>query len=161
MEEIERPSARGTRSCWRSAARLAALACAVSWLGALPGGLGGVGSAAAEEGHRFTVLRASKLLIRIDSRTGQVWITPSDGDGGWKRVGAAVTEGGSEENGRYQVRVLGPQRSSTVTIGPSAQQPPELIRMDVLTGRAWLADARSGAVWSELEAAKPGPAAGS
>ena len=150
MGEPQESLVSGTQTRRRVIAHVAALVCAVGWLCVLPAQWGGVADATAEDAPRFSVVRTATLLIRIDSRTGQVWITPPDGADGWKRVGVSVTDGGPEEDGRYQVRVMGGQRKTQLTLGNQPNL--ELIRMDLLSGKAWLAEALPGATWDAFDA---------
>lgn len=109
-------------------------------------------AAGPENTDRYSVLRTRQLLVRIDSSSGQVWLVPTNGDGGWWALGGPPSDAGHpNESERYRVSlVMGPRGR---TLGEESSS---LLRLDMVAGRAWLAEAALGARWSEI--AEPGPA---
>lgn len=123
-------TAEGIRSFW-----LAATGALVLMAGACSAGDG-------REEPRYEALRTREAMIRIDTLTGEVWVVPLDGDGGWVEVGSAPDPAGlPQESRRYNVQML----AATAKSGG-----PKLLRADRLGGRAWLAPPTGGAVWTPI-----------
>jgi len=100
------------------------------------------GAAAATAVERFEFTRIQSNLFRIDTSTGQVWIVPISGDGGWSPFGAVPQRAGSADMpGRYALNSMGGRR------GRSDGPPPQLLRTDRETGRAWMAEPIRGGQW--------------
>ncbi len=99
-----------------------------------------------EDANRYAILRGRELLVRLDTSTGQVWIVPPSGDGGWFAMGDTPSDAKyPNEPERYRVKQLaGPQ-------GPvMGERSVRLLRLDMAAGRAWLAEAAFGAEWVEI-----------
>ncbi len=95
-----------------------------------------------EQERRFQFVRATKLILRLDTQLGVVWKVAENGDGGWAMLGATPDDAGEPNwNGRYG---LFPLKSGM--LGGS----PQLLRVDRATGRAWLAVAREGSQWTPI-----------
>ena len=94
------------------------------------------------EDRRFQFVRANKLISRLDSQLGVVWIVEETGDGGWSMLGATPEDDGEPNwNGRYALFSLKPNKFG----GPA-----QLLRLDRATGRSWLAPAEEGSRWSPI-----------
>jgi hypothetical protein len=109
----------------------------------------GVGVALAEapdEGvQRYQVLRTRVMLIRYDTRSGQIWTAPLAGDGGWQSIGSPAPGPESTVDGRYAVRAMGPPKPPAGLGGPPGAL--ELIRMDMESGQSWITQALPGQEW--------------
>jgi hypothetical protein len=93
--------------------------------------------------RRFQFIRASKLILRLDTQLGVVWKVAENGDGGWGMLGATPDDGDEPNwNSRYGLFAL----KSGVMGGP-----PQLMRVDRATGRSWLALAQDGSRWTPIQ----------
>ncbi len=103
-----------------------------------------------EDQRRFQFVRASKLILRLDTRLGVVWKVAENGDGGWGMLGATPDDADEPSgNGRYGLFAL----KSGIMGGP-----PQLLRVDRATGRSWLALAKDGSRWTPIqEGSNPEP----
>ncbi len=97
---------------------------------------------------RFDVLRLRSELVRVDTRTGQIWLTPLDGAGGWVAVGSPASPEEASEDGRFAVKAVAPTRAPRFGEAPP---PPELIRMDLEGGGVWTMLAARGSEWDEVD----------
>ena len=134
----------------RLVAGLASLALAAAGCGQAPAPAGDEVAETEGEMRRFQFVRATKLLIRLDTRLGLVWKVAENGDGGWSMLGATPDDDGEPVwNGRYGLFAL---KSG------AAGGAPQLLRVDRGNGRAWLARAQDGARWTPIrEGAGPPP----
>ena len=111
--------------------------------------------AAAGDAERFQCVRARKLILRIDSSVGTVWLVDENGDGGWTMLGATPDDDDlPTTNGRYGLFALNK--------GGIAGGPTMLLREDRANGRSWIAPAREGNKWAPIregQARAPEPAA--
>ena len=108
-----------------------------------PQGAGATSEDPSEDQRRFQFVRASKLILRLDTRLGVVWKVAENGDGGWGMLGATPDDGDEANwNGRYGLFAL----KSGVMGGP-----PQLLRVDRATGRSWLALAQDGSRWTPIQ----------
>jgi hypothetical protein len=107
-----------------------------------------------EDQRRFQFTRASKLILRLDTRLGVVWKVAENGDGGWRMLGATPDDDDEPSwNSRYGLFAL----KSGIMGGP-----PQLLRVDRATGRSWLALAKDGSRWTPIqEGSNPEPDADS
>lgn len=118
----------------------------VVWLGLAlacgpPAGSGG-GGGMDSQNHEFEFARSTKYLIRVATRTGQVWRVPISGDGGWQPTGdAPESDGKVETPGRYRVNYVPPGR------GPGGRRVGQLLRMDLEGGRVWVMDSEGDTDW--------------
>ena len=105
-----------------------------------------------DEKRRFQFVRASKMILRLDSALGVVWKVADNGDGGWAMLGATPDDDDEPNwNGRYGLFAL----KSRVLGGP-----PQLLRVDRANGRSWLGLAKAGSRWTPIEEGQsPDPAA--
>jgi hypothetical protein len=105
-----------------------------------------------DDQRRFQFVRASKLILRLDTQLGVVWKVAENGDGGWGMLGATPDDDDEPSwNGRYGLFAL----KSGVMGGP-----PQLMRVDRATGRSWLAMAKDGSRWTPIqEGSNPEPEA--
>lgn len=141
------------RRAWLSLLMVAALA--GGGLGCEPGEPDDAGSASAhqESLERFHFLRSSHAVLRLDSSTGQMWLVPYGGQGGWTPLGAAPTLAGIPgSNGRFEAFNLELKRR-----GMEAEPVPRVLRLDGATGRTWTIEVLDGAKWVQIDE----PAAGS
>ena len=100
-----------------------------------------------EQERRFQFVRATKLILRLDTQLGAVWRVAENGDGGWTMLGATPDDAGEPSwNGRYG---LFPLKSGMLS------GPPQLFRVDRATGRAWLARAGEGSQWTAISDGPP------
>jgi len=119
---------------------------AVLWIGCGPpegrrGGAGLADGGGQEAPERFQFIRSARLLMRIDTRSGQVSFVPKSGDGGWTALGARPAgRGGPDTDNRYGLYVI-----------DKDQNGPQLLRVDRVSGQAWIARARDGAEWMAIE----------
>ncbi len=136
----------------RLIAGLASLALAAASCGQAPAPAGDEPAETESEMRRFQFVRATKLLIRLDTRLGLVWKVAENGDGGWSMLGATPDDDGEPVwNGRYGLFAL----KSGARGGA-----PQLLRVDRGNGRAWLARAQDGARWTLIqEGSGPSPPA--
>ncbi|HIF96708.1 MAG TPA: HEAT repeat domain-containing protein [Myxococcales bacterium] len=114
----------------------------------------GGAAGSSEDQRRFQFVRASKLILRLDTRLGVVWKVAANGDGGWGMLGATPDDDDEPSgNGRYGLFAL----KSGIMGGP-----PQLLRVDRATGRSWLALAKDGSRWTPVqEGSNPEPDADS
>ena len=100
------------------------------------------GTAADYEERRFQFVRSGKLILRVDTQLGVVWMVEETGDGGWAMLGATPEDEGEPNwNGRYALFSLKPTKLG----GPA-----RLLRADRATGRAWLALAEESTRWTSV-----------
>jgi hypothetical protein len=93
--------------------------------------------------RRFQFVRATKLLLRLDTQLGVVWKVATSGDGGWSMLGATPADDDEPSwNGRYGLFAL----KSGALGGP-----PHLLRVDRANGRAWLTPAQDGSRWTPIQ----------
>jgi len=127
----------------RLIAGLASLALAAASCGQAPAPAGDEPGETESEMRRFQFVRATKLLIRLDTRLGLVWKVAENGDGGWSMLGATPDDDGEPVwNGRYGLFAL----KSGAKGGA-----PQLLRVDRGNGRAWLVRAQDGARWTPIQ----------
>ena len=120
---------------------------AVGWL-ACDGGSGpaATGAAPASPNDRFAFVRSQESIVRLDTRTGETWRMPVDGDGGWRRFGGPRDEAGAPARlGRYLMTRTSAS-AGRAQRGASAQV--RLILLDRETGRTWLAIDTPEAQWA-------------
>jgi hypothetical protein len=98
--------------------------------------------------ERFDVLRLRADLVRVDTRTGQIWLAPLGGEGGWLALGEPVVAAEASEDGRFVVKALAPSHATRIGEPRSA---PELIRMDLEEGGVWKTHAVVGSSWMAVE----------
>ena len=98
--------------------------------------------------YQITSTRAgAPMLLRTDTKTGQVWKLELRGGGVWQSF-AEPTEGGPEDPGWARYQVIG-TRAGT----------PMLIRIDTVTGQAWQLALRGGdGTWHPFEEPERGAA---
>lgn len=97
------------------------------------------------EDDNFELIRAKVGLVRFDSRTGQVWGTALNGDGGWEAIGAAPDLLATPARpGRFQVMGIS-QRANTRYIGG---EPAIMVRLDADSGRTWLLESQDSTEWT-------------
>ncbi len=134
------------RPPWTRTRLVAGLAClflATAGCGQAPSPAEDEPAQAESELRRFQFVRATKLLIRLDTRLGLVWKVAANGDGGWNMLGATPDDDGEPVwNGRYGLFAL---KSG------AAGGAPQLLRVDRGNGRAWLARAQDGARWTPIQ----------
>ena len=95
----------------------------------------GAGAHAQTDQTPYVFLKGQTMMARIDTATGQVSTVRSNGDGGWKPIGAAPSdEGKLSRPGRYGLLKLQPQRAAPQRGHSGVLEP--LIRFDRATGRA-------------------------
>lgn len=115
--------------------------------------------ASASDEKRFQFVRVRKLILRIDSALGVVWMVDENGDGGWSMLGATPDDDGlPSSNGRYGLFAL---NKGGITGGA-----PLLLRVDRANGRSWIAPAKEGNKWAPIRegrarASETGPDAAS
>jgi len=127
----------------RLIAGLASLALAAAGCGQAPAPAGDEPAETESEMRRFQLVRATNLLIRLDTRLGLVWKVAENGDGGWSMLGATPDDDGEPVwNGRYGLFAL----KSGAKGGA-----PQLLRVDRGNGRAWLVRAQDGARWTPIQ----------
>lgn len=121
------------------------LVLAAGTLIACDGGRGTGPADSATAGERFSFVRVQSNLFRIDSSTGEVWVVPSSGDGGWAAFGQAPESDQSPNRiGRYGLHTLASRRRQ------QDGEPPQLLRSDRDAGRAWVADSTTGSQWLQI-----------
>ena len=100
-----------------------------------------------QDQRRHQFVRAPKLIMRLDTRSGSVWKVAENGDGGWVSLGDTPDDDGEpSRNGRYGLFAL-----KSGKLGGT----PQLLRVDRATGRAWLGQAREGSQWTPILEASP------
>jgi hypothetical protein len=105
----------------------------------------------------FVFLRWAGGLARMDSRTGELWTTPTNGDGGWQaRGGPPGLAGEPAAPGRFGIRRIAPQRNA-MRLGQQHSEP-VLLRIDQALGRAWILESVDATSWLELRAPDAPPA---
>ena len=111
------------------------------------------GASAGDE-KRFQFVRARKLILRLDTALGVVWMVDENGDGGWSMLGATPDDDGQpSSNGRYGLFAL---NKGGITGGA-----PLLLRVDRANGRSWITPAKQGNKWAPVrEGPAPEPGAG-
>ena len=106
--------------------------------------------------QRFQFVRARKLILRIDSAVGAVWVVDENGDGGWSMLGTTPDDDDlPRTNGRYGLFTL---NKGGITGGP-----PLMLRVDRANGRSWITPAKEGNKWTPVRegpAREPEPAGG-
>ena len=97
------------------------------------------------DNQSFNFVRGKKVLLRLDSFDGRVWMTSESGDGGWNPLGDAPDPSGQRGvNGRYGLFSL---------VDRLNIEPDRLLRVDRATGRSWLRKTHEDNAWREIESA--------
>lgn len=105
------------------------------------------GSGDAATRAQFQFSRTTNALLRLDSASGQMWLVPLGGEGGWTPLGDAPGPAGQPNaNGRYRIYSLETKRR-----GLDDQPTPTLLRLDGMTGRTWTIEVLDGAQWVAVD----------
>lgn len=108
--------------------------------------------------ENFEFVRSKLGIVRLDSRNGQAWGVPLNGDGGWEAIGGPVDIGSDPPTrGRFSVLAIA-QRPNTINIGG---EPAIMLRVDRQTGDSWLLESTASKSWTPIVERDAGPAASS
>jgi hypothetical protein len=130
---------------WSAVVLAAAMVAAT---GCEPGTPGGGASRGASEPsrERFHFTRSTRALVRLDSSTGQMWLVPYGGEGGWVAIGDEPDPAEyPAENGRYRIYSLETRRRDM------SEPTPKVLRIDGETGRTWTIELLDGARWVAID----------
>lgn len=96
--------------------------------------------------ERYQFTRSARVLVRIDTATGQTWFVSTTGDGGWEPAGSTPDALGKPSlPGRYRVYTLEGSRR------PAGNPTHRLLRVDGETGRAWTMELLEDPDWIGIE----------
>jgi hypothetical protein len=119
------------------------LAAAIALLGCEPGQ-----QAADSNDQIYRLVGSEDIIVRLDTRNGEVWRTTISGDGGWQPFAEGRSDAGLPERiGRY---LLLKRPAPGGQQGRGAKRATQFALLDGDTGRTWLATGGAKAVWAQI-----------
>jgi len=95
-------------------------------------------------GDRFAFIRNASHILRTDTATGQVWVVPMSGDGGWEKLAPSRSAAGRpQRNERYALYFLDRPRQDRSKFA-------KLLLVDRATGRTWVGESSLDSEWLQV-----------